>query len=1037
MAFIFIQHLAPSHESLLSSLLSRATPMPVIEVTDGMRVEPDHAYVIPPNKSMAILHGTLHLMPRGATRGQHLPIDAFLRSLAEDQRDNAIAVILSGTGADGSLGIKAIKAEGGIVFAQDKGTAKYDSMPQSAVTTGYVDFTMPPKMIARELVRLGHHPLPAPSKREMIPEAGPEKDMELNKIFIMLRTATGVDFTYYKRPTIRRRIMRRMLLHRMEKAGDYIQYLQHNPQEVEALYGDILINVTSFFREPKTYDALKLAVFPKIARKTSANTSLRIWVPGCSTGEEAYSIAISLLESMAENKLAHPIQIFASDIDGPAIDKARRGVYPESIIADVSPERLRRFFVKTESGFQVSKAIRESCVFARHNLVKDPPFSKLDLISCRNLLIYFGAELQRKALLTMHYALNPDGFLMLGASESVGEYSNLFSLEDKRNKIYSKKSLATRQPSAAPPERYPAGKVLAGKERGDPVSKEIKLLEEVDAILAARYSPPGVIVNETMEILQFRGDTSLYLRPLPGKATLNLMKMVHGDLALEIRTAIHNAKKNNVSVRKEGLKIRHNDKYRYLNIEILSVGSSSAKERFFLVLFEKALQLDQQTGEEKKRPRPRTETPRDEELVRLKHEYATTREQMKSLVAEHEASNEELQALNEEVQSSNEELQSINEELETSKEELQSTNEELTTVNEELQNRNIELSQTASDLMNILGGVEIPIILLGKELQIRRFNIPAGKLLKLLQTDIGRPLSDIRTNLAVPDLDNVILDVINTLTPKDQDIQDLEGRWYSIRIRPYRTLDHKIEGALISMVDIDERKKAKDALDKAYQKLEGSLAEKAILMDEIYHRVKNNMQTMVSLLRLQSRYVDDKKSRELLAESQDRIRAMALVHEKLYQTKDFTYINYREYIKDLLDGLWKTYGADTSHIALSLDIDDISFGIEPAIHLGLIINELVNNAVKHAFPDGRAGKIRIMLKKTGGSGAEAECELIVADNGVGIPEGVDIRGTTTLGLHLVTMLGEDQLHGHIEVNRTKGTEIRVRFKEGEVCKKEG
>ncbi|KAF0143307.1 MAG: methylase of chemotaxis methyl-accepting protein [Nitrospirae bacterium] len=816
MAFVLIQHLAATHESILTELLSKVTSMHVREVKDGMIAEPDNVYIIPPNTEMAILHSTLHLLPRPEARGQHMPIDSFLQSLAEDQGNKAIAIIMSGTGSDGSQGIRAIKAEGGIVLAQDEKSAKYAGMPHSAIATGHVDFILPPDKIAAELLRINRHPYLSLVKTDAAEELTPERDDSLSKIFILLRAATGVDFTYYKRSTIRRRIMRRMLLHKIEKIEDYIKYLRETPSEVELLYEDILINVTSFFREPETCDVLKNTVFPQIAGNASSDIPVRIWVPGCATGEEAYSIAMCILEFLGDKKITRPIQVFATDIDDAAVEKARKGIYPESISQDVSPDRLRRFFVKTEGGFQIGKPIREICIFARQNFVKDPPFSKIDLISCRNVLIYFGPELQKKALPILHYALNPGGFLMLGTSESIGEFSSLFSLLDKKNKIYSKKSSLTRLHFEQAPEDYAKEKAGSAKKPEGHVLSVGDILKKADNIVLGRYSPAGVVINDEMKIIQFRGYTSPYLEHEPGEASLNLMKMVREGLTVELRTAIHKAKKDNAAVRKEGLRIRHNKHFKDINIEVIPFKDPAAKEHFFLILFEEsALQpvTESKKGLRTAKTQKQAET---EEVLRLRHENAASKELLKSVTSEHEAANEELMALNEELQSSNEEMQSINEELETAKEELQSTNEELTTVNEELQNRNEEMIHINNDLLNILSGIEIPLILLGNELQIRRFNPSAGKMLNLISSDIGRPITDVRHNIDVPDLKQLILDVIDTLVIKEREIRDMDGRWYSISIKPYKTFDNRIDGVLITIVDINDIKLSSIRLKEAY-----------------------------------------------------------------------------------------------------------------------------------------------------------------------------------------------------------------------------
>jgi two-component system CheB/CheR fusion protein len=806
MAFVLVQHLAPTKDSILADLLSKATSMPVREVQDGMTVEPDHVYVIPPNTVLAVFHGVLRLLPRAETQTQHMPVDSFFRSLAEDQGQNAVGIILSGTGSDGSLGIRAIKAEGGIVLAQDEQSAKYDGMPKSAVATGAVDFILPPEKIAAELVRISRHPvmtLLTAMKTGPLLSAGED---DLNKIFMRIRTATGVDFTYYKQATILRRINRRMLLHKIDALEHYVRYLQENPTEVGVLYQDILINVTSFFREPEAFTALKNVVFPRIFENRASDTPIRIWVPACSTGEEAYSLAMAYSEFSEERGVSHPIQFFASDIDEAAIEKARQGFYPDTIAQDVSPERIRRFFVKTEQGYQIIKPIRDLCVFARQNLVKDPPFSRMDLISCRNLMIYFGPMLQKKVLPILHYALNPSGYLMLGRSESIGEFASLFSLVDKSSRIYSKKTASTLPHFDA--ERGPV------REKAD-VRKKVEehaaggtdIQKEADSIILNRYSPAGLVMNEDMDILQFRGNISPYLKPQPGKASLNLMKMAGESLAMELRVLVRQAHGTDVAVRKEGIKVRNNNIVTTTNIEVVAFKPRDSKERLFLVIFEDtALPTVRDTKKPGKALAKTKGRSQEDQVAPLARELAATQQHLKSIVAEHEASTEELKALNEEVQSSNEELQSINEELETSKEELQSTNEELSTVNDELQNRNEEITQSNNDLLNVLSGVDIPILLIGSKLQIRRFNASAGKALNLIASDIGRPISDIRPNINVPDLDTLILEVINSLTIKEQEIQDTQGRWYSMTIRPYKTADNRIDGALVTLEDINDLK---------------------------------------------------------------------------------------------------------------------------------------------------------------------------------------------------------------------------------------
>ncbi len=803
MAFVLIQHLAAAHESMLTELLSKATSMPVREVKDGMTVEPNNVYVIPPDTEMVIFQGVLHLTPREKTRGQYMPVDSFLRSLAQDRGNSAIAVIMSGSGSDGSIGIRAVKEEGGIVFAQDE-TSKYDGMPKSAIDTGCVDFVLPPDKIAAELLRIRRHPYLVPVRPGEGGQIIAAEDNDLNKIFIMIRSFKGVDFTSYKRSTIMRRVKRRMLLQKIEGMEKYVAYLKENPSEIETLYQDILINVTSFFREPETFDALKRSVFPSIVKKAAPDIPVRIWVPACSTGEEAYSIAIALIEYMDDNKISRPVQLFATDIDDIAVEKARKGIYPENISRDVSPERLRRFFEKTGGGYVINKLVREMCIFAKHNMVKDPPFSKIDLISCRNVLIYFGAELQKRTVRILFYALNPKGFLMIGPSETVGEFAGLFSVVDKKNTIYAKKTEQSEHHFEASVE-YGKEKAVGKKKTDVQPGAVFNLQREADNIVLSKYSPAGFVVNEDMKVLQFRGDTGPYLRPAPGQASLDLLKIVSEDLVAELRTLFRQAKTEDVPAIKKRAKVERGKMLAYINISVVPFKAPASGERYFLILLE----------EIGKHRRPRS-GPSTEDAIQLRQELVTSKAHLNTVTQEYEAANEELRALNEELQSSNEEMQSINEEMETAKEELQSTNEELTTVNDELRSRNEETTQLNSDLTNVLRGIEIPIIILGSEFQIRRFNDAAAGLLNLIPTDAGRPLSDIRTNINVPELEQMVLASINTLAVKEKEVQDIEGRWYSLTIRPYKTVDNRIDGVLMTLVDIDDLKHNLLRVEEAY-----------------------------------------------------------------------------------------------------------------------------------------------------------------------------------------------------------------------------
>ncbi|MDZ8053514.1 MAG: chemotaxis protein CheB [Aulosira sp. ZfuVER01] len=819
MAFVVVQHLSPKQKSLLSEILSRSTDMPVVEVQDGMVVEPNHVYVIPPNATMTISQGVLKLASRGKTYGFFMSVDAFLISLAEDRGNKAIGIVLSGGDGDGARGLEVIKGAGGITFAQCEQSAKVSSMPNAAVASGHVDFILTPQEIAEELAKLSHHPYvkyqPQAALTE-VPELLPVSGDVLSTIFSLLRSATGVDFHHYKQTTLKRRILRRMVLYKLERLEDYVRYLQENPAEVMALYQDVLITVTSFFRDPESFETLKTKVFPIITQDRTPDSPIRIWVAGCSTGQEAYSIAICLLEFLSNQGINPPIQIFATDINEVAIETARIGIYKLNQVTEVSPERLQRFFVQVEGGYQISKPVRELCVFARQNLIGDPPFSHLDLITCRNVLIYLGAPVQKKVLPVFHYALKPTGFLMLGTSETVGEFSDLFKLTDRKFKIYTRKMAPARLGIDLIASNYPTQTNTPQSSVSENNLNELEMQTAADRIVLNHYAPVGVVINNDLEILQFRGQTNSYLQPPPGRPSFNLLKMAKEELRLELRTAIHQAKQRQTLVRKEGIQILENGKVRLIKFDVVPFKSGSSEERFFLVMFEdmpsSTTTVSESASNRNVKSARKKQAAAEEEINALQQELATTKEYLQSIIEEQQATNQNLRAANEEILSSNEELQSTNEELETAKEEIQATNEELNTINDELQRRNIESTQVTNDLQNLLSNINIPILMLGGDLHIRRFTPVAGRIFNLIATDVGRPLSDINHNLNIPDLEQQILEVIGTLSFKTQEVQDSESHWYDLRIRPYRTIDNKIDGAVVVLVDIDELKRSAEQL---------------------------------------------------------------------------------------------------------------------------------------------------------------------------------------------------------------------------------
>lgn len=797
-ALLLVSHLTPDQKSHLVEILSRTCKMPVQEVTEGMKVERDHVYVIPPGTSMSLADGHLSLTPRVPRVVPHMPMDYLFRSLASIQKSRAAGVVLSGNGSDGAIGLQTIKAAGGVTFAQDEQTARHPSMPRAAMLDGNVDHILRPREIARELQRIAKHPYAAQHDETQAPPAPPPGDPIL-EIIDLLRVRTGVDFTHYKQTTIRRRILRRMALRNLQTPTEYLGILRSDATEIQNLFQDFLIRVTQFFRDPESFEALKEKVFPALLKNRHNGTPIRIWVAGCATGEETYSIAMCLLEYLDGRPEAVGAKILATDLNEAALEKARVGIYLDNIEIDVSAERLRRFFIRTEGHYQISKAVRELCVFSRHNMATDPPFSRIDLVSCRNVLIYMDAALQKRVMPLLHYALNPHGVLFLGSSENVGSAADLFEVVDAKHRLFM------RNTSASAPLDFNAnisneGRPRpVGREEGPPLWTAIDVQKEADRVLLARYAPVGVVVDEAMTVLQFRGRTAPYLEPAPGMATLDLFRMLREGLLAEVRAASNQAKSENAVVARDGIQFTEGNVTRTIRVEVIPIKVPPSGVRFFLVLFQDTSQIDRAPSATAEAPPP----PTDAKVAQLQQEIGALREYLQSVIEEQESTNEELKSANEEILSANEELQSTNEELQTAKEEAQSANEELATVNEELRHRNAELARVNNDLVNLLSGVNIPIVMVSRDLRVRRFTPLAEQAFNLIPTDMGRPISDMKPNLKLDDFPGMIAQVIDSLTPFEGEVDDNAGRWYSLRIRPYVTLDNKIDGASIVLVDID------------------------------------------------------------------------------------------------------------------------------------------------------------------------------------------------------------------------------------------
>ena len=830
---------------MLSEILSRSTRMPVHEVRGGMRVEVDNAYVIPADADIGLVDGFFRLTKRVAGRGREMPIDHFMLSLAEQYKSRAIGVVLSGTMSDGALGLRAIKSEGGITFAQDEASARFKDMPRAAIAAGSVDFVHPPDRIALELVQLAKHPYIRP-----IPVPAPDPLAEATdhqRVLRILRTTTGVDFTNYRQTTIKRRIARRMALRKTDSLRAYLELLRKELGEVHALHEDILITVTAFFRDPKVFDSLKRAVFPSLLQDGDKKAPIRIWVPGCSSGEEVYSIAIALFEALQEADRNPVVQIFATDVSDSALDKARSGVYLENAMVNVSPDRRRRFFVRNGGGWQVIKSIRDVCVFARQNVTSDPPFSNMDLVSCRNLLIYLEPVLQKRVIPIFHYALRPRGYLLLGSAETITGFGDLFIPVDRNQRIFAKRPGSVRQildfgqrysvdPRATARATAPAPADAA----------PIDLQKEADRLVLGRYGPAGVLINDAYDILQFRGKTSAYLEAASGAASLNLLKMAREGLLVELRSSILKARRSGRTVRREGLHVRQDGHFREVNLEVVPIRPEGGVVSHFLILFEEADPARQAARAPRADARPkRGGRVEHDSIVKLEQELTSTKDYLQSIIEEQEASNEELKSANEEILSSNEELQSTNEELETAKEELQSSNEELTTLNEELHNRIAELSQLNNDLHNILVGTNVAIVMLGPDGRLRRFTPQAEKLLNLIPTDVGRPIRDIKPNIVVGDLDEIARSVLHTAGAQEREVQDSAGRWYLMRARPYLTVENQIDGAVIAFLDIDLLKRSLEHGTRAREYAEAlveTVREALVVLDEA-HRVRSANQS--------------------------------------------------------------------------------------------------------------------------------------------------------------------------------------------------
>jgi len=885
LAFVLVQHLARDQRSILPELLGNVTAMTVVAARDELAIEPRHVYVIPPDARMTVSDGHLRVRPAAAQREAEGMVDVLFRSVASEYQERAVGVVLSGSAHDGSAGLREIKTVGGLTLVQQPEQAAVDGMPRAAIATGAVDAVLSVEEIGEHLTRLAKHAFFSRMNDGAADEAPADMSL-LVQIFQLLRRANGIDFNSYKLPTLKRRIERRIAFHRLGSLDAYVEMLRRTPAELQRLQEELLIHVTSFFREPAAFAALEETVLRRLLTRPAEGAAFRFWVPGCSTGEEVYSLAMVALELLDEHAAAVSLQIFGTDVSEEAVEKARAGVYPVGIAAEVSPQRLRRFFSKSEGGYRISKEVRDRCVFARQDVTRDPPFSRLDLIVCRNLLIYLNQATQRKVLGIFHYALRPNGVLMLGGAESIGSRADLFATFAKKFQLYRKKGdghrpeLESTPPALAPPVAAPA-KRSALSRPSDRSPWDVQT--DANRVLLDRYAPPAVIVDEDLRIVQSRGGTSPFLELPAGEVTVDVLKMVRPELGYALRLLLHEARARRRPASKQGLRFKVDGRARVVDLQVVPLGGAEARQ--LLVLFEerggaRAAAARKLVGKRDKR---------GASVSAIEHELAETRRQLQAIIDDKGAANEELQSANEEVLSSNEELQSTNEELDTAKEELQSTNEELTTLNDELRGRNEELAVVNSDLSNLLASVQIPIVMVTRDLRIRRITPAAEKVLNVIPSDIGRPIGHLKLNFVLPDLERLITETIDTVSIRERKVEGLDGKLFALQIRPYQTIDNRIDGALLILFDVSSVEEQTAALELARstgEALMSTIRDPILLLDSDF-RVRRANRAFAETFGLEPEEVEGKFIYEIGDKDWDLPELRQLLEDVLPQRKNF------------------------------------------------------------------------------------------------------------------------------------------------------
>lgn len=1016
-------HLDPTKESVLSELLSRFTPMSVVSASNAEKIKPNTVYVLPSNKSMSIQDGILYLTKPIEARGLRLPIDFFFDSLATDLKELSMGVILSGMGSDGCKGLLSIKNQKGMAFIQAPNSCKFESMPLSAIkqlTEENVDLIAPPEELAERISSMAQNQGENP-----LPKKVTALDIEsLSKLSKILHRKTGHDFSDYKNSTLFRRIERRINLHSQNNLQEYLKFVQANPTELDLLFRELLIGVTQLFRDPPVWEYFKYNILSSLYARIPDHSTIRIWVPGCSTGEEAYTVAIACIESLDSNKKPVNFQIFATDLDEDAISIARRGFFLSHSLAELGEARRERFFFPSQDGYRIAPLIREMIIFAPQSLIRDPPFTKLDIISCRNVMIYLEALVQRKIFSLFHYCLNPGGYLLLGSAETIGERNSTFISVERKLRWYQKDDHEANFKGKDFPITLFNSKM---KNSAPPIPKEklpSNIQSLVDSLLLQKFAPASILTTELGDIVNMTGHTEKYIEALAGKAALNLFLMARPGLRDEILIGLRRVINTKQSVHLKNLRVKVDSIIHLVDVSIQKIESKDALSGLYLFVFTDA-PAHIALPTKKAKAASTNKTP---EIILLEAELQRTKEELQLTVEEMQTSQEELKSMNEELQSTNEEMQSTNEELTSSKEEMQSLNEELISVNNELQGKIDDYLAITNDFKNLLDSTDIATMFLDKELKIRRFTKKATTIFHLIASDIGRPFTDIVHELDYPDIENDSLSVLETLVFKEKEILSKDGKsWYSVKILPYRTIDDRIIGIVMTFSIVTKTKelelklrKTNESLDENLKALNTLLSEKKLILKEVHHRVKNNMGTIHALLALQAEAQSDPHTREVLMDASSRVQSMMVLYSKLYQSENILSVSVKEYIPTLIAEIMDIFPGKEK-VSLETHIDDIALSAKITSSLGIIINEMITNCLKYAFPNNRSGKIEIEITQR-----DNLVTLCLADDGVGMPSLKTNEPPRGFGLQLIEILVQ-QLKGTLKIEVRNGTKYTLEF----------